>query len=226
MFRALYNWFLCPPGIAAIRRSRPPGKPRLLDVGCGNHGPKIAKRYLPECEYHGLYDRRWNLDDEDTRCMDRAFEIDLESPAALDQVPDGAYDALICSHVLEHLADPYVVVGPLARKLKPGGVFYVEVPSERSLRLPRAANGWMGIRGCLNFRDDDSHKTMVDLGRVSAILIGEGFDVRGPRPRRMWRRVLFFPLYVLAVLAVKRFIPASVMWDVTGFAACLTAVRQ
>lgn len=222
----LYDWFLYPHRVAAIRPFlRGAAAPRLLDIGCGNHAPKTTKRYLPSCVYHGVDNRRWNRDAEDDACMDRYFELNLDQPGALAVVPDAAYDAVLCSHVLEHLAEPCRVVEALAPKVRPGGVFYVEVPSPRSLTLPRAAGGWMGIRGCLNFYDDDTHRTMVDMHAVAGVLRKSGFAVGAPRPRRLWRRVWGLPLFILGVLVTKGFIPASVVWDVTGFATTLTAVR-
>ena len=225
--RILYDWFLYPHHIAAIAPYlRAAARPQVLDIGCGNHAPKIAKRYLPRCIYHGVDNRRWNRDAEDDACMDRFFELDVNRLESLAALPDAAYDAVICSHVLEHLAEPYHVVAALAAKVRPGGVIFVEVPSPRSLTLPRAANGWLGIRGCLNFHDDETHRTMVDLDVVADTLRRAGFAVNAPRPRRMWRRVLGLPLFVVAVLVTKGFIPASVVWDITGFATILTAVRE
>lgn len=47
----------------------------------------------------------------------------------LDDVPDGAhFDAIVCSHVLEHLADPGETLRRLAGLLVPGGVLFAEVP--------------------------------------------------------------------------------------------------
>ena len=181
--QVVYDWLAYPHRIAAIRKFVVNEKPRLLDVGRGNHSPKITKRYLPMCEYHGIEHTRWNLDAEDDEKTDRIFRINLEDPDALAAVPDREYDAVICSHVLEHLSDPYTVSGRLADKLRPGGMLYVEVPSETSLKLPRTGNGWMGIRGCLNFRDDESHKTMVDLSAVSTILRTSGLSVSKARRR-------------------------------------------
>lgn len=55
-----------------------------------------------------------------------------------DVAADRKFDLIICSHVLEHLADPKSVVDKLARHLSPGGVLYVEVPMElwRNVPLP------------------------------------------------------------------------------------------
>lgn len=46
------------------------------------------------------------------------------------------FDLIVCSHVLEHLADPYSVVHALRSYLASGGVFYVEVPLEIWKKAP------------------------------------------------------------------------------------------
>jgi SAM-dependent methyltransferase len=224
LLQTMYKWFTLPHRLAAIRPFLRTSHPRVLDIGCGNHSPKVTKRYYPHCTYHGVDNRRWNRDDEDDRQIDQFFNIDLETPGCLSPIPAGFYDAVICSHVLEHLAQPYALIGSLAAKLAPGGVLLIEVPAPKSTRLPRAGNGWLGVRGCLNFYDDDTHKTMVDLARVGVLLRDTGLATQGPVTSILWRRVLFLPLYLAAVLIAKGFVPASLLWDVTGFAHRLTGV--
>jgi len=222
---AIYNWLVYPHRLAFVRPYLPGGRVRVLDVGCGNHSPRITKRYLPDCVYHGLQKSRWNLDEGDDRSIDRLYEVDLDDRSGPDTVPDAAYDAVICSHVLEHLRAPGRALALLARKVAPGGVLYVETPTARSLRLPRAENGWMGFRGCLNFRDDETHVKPVDPRTVVEVLRGAGLGVRGPAPRWMWRRVLLLPFYCAGCLATKGFVPASVLWDVTGFACYVIGIK-
>ena len=49
-------------------------------------------------------------------------------------LPDAAFDAIICCEVLEHLAfNPIPVVRELKRILKPGGVIYIATPNFASL---------------------------------------------------------------------------------------------
>ena len=43
---------------------------------------------------------------------------------------DDTFDAIICSHVLEHVADPLGTLRDLRARLRPGGRIYAEVPSE------------------------------------------------------------------------------------------------
>ena len=191
---------------------------RVLDVGCGNHSPSITKKYFPDSVYVGLDREPWNVEELDYRMMDEYIHSDLESPDCLGAVPDGSFDVVICSHVLEHIDDPLETASQLATKLKPSGLMYIETPAKISAHLPRAATGWMGVRGCLNFRDDETHKALVDLSMLRRRLETEGFRVSAIRRRFLWRRVLLLPGYVAAGLLMRGYIPASVLWDVTGFA--------
>ena len=44
------------------------------------------------------------------------------------QVPDGAYDAVVCHQVLEHVREPQSAMDEMARVLKPGGRVVLSVP--------------------------------------------------------------------------------------------------
>lgn len=69
---------------------------------------------------------------------------------------DGSFQLVVCAHVLEHLGRPTAVIGELARVLSPGGLLYVELPSERSLRVPSAPR-WLDPRPPLAFHDEPTH---------------------------------------------------------------------
>ncbi len=45
------------------------------------------------------------------------------------EVPDNSYDVIICTQVLEHIANPFKATGELRRILKPGGRLLVTVPA-------------------------------------------------------------------------------------------------
>lgn len=47
-----------------------------------------------------------------------------------EQLQGAAYDLVVLSHVLEHVADPIALVRDAAAALRPGAIFYVEVPYE------------------------------------------------------------------------------------------------
>jgi SAM-dependent methyltransferase len=81
-----------------------------------------------------------------------AMDLDVEPlPFA-----DGAFRLVVCAHVLEHLRRPQVVLGELRRVLAAGGRLYVEMPSERSLRVPRAPR-WFEPDIPLAFHDEPTH---------------------------------------------------------------------
>ena len=223
MLRDIYVWFEYPHRFLAVREvlSRP--GVTVLDIGCGNHSPSLTKRYFPSCRYEGVDCQVWNRDAADESAMDRFFLLDLDEPAALDAIPDAAYDVIFCSHVLEHLWQPVEVFEGLLRKLRPGGLLYVEVPSARSLRFPPARHGWFGIRGCLNFWDDPTHRTLVFLPRLMEIAREHRCVIRRAGTRFLWRRVLLLPCYMMAGIVLRGYIPASVVWDAVGFAEYFVA---
>jgi SAM-dependent methyltransferase len=54
--------------------------------------------------------------------------VDFHSDLASIPRPDGAYDAIVCSHVLEHVADDRAALRELHRVLAPGGWAVLQVP--------------------------------------------------------------------------------------------------
>lgn len=125
----------------------------MLDIGCWNYS---FRRF---CEQIGLK----NLDH---------FGVDRETPP--DAVPDGYvfervdldggrlpfgddhFDGVVLSHVVEHVSRPLPLVDEAFRVLKPGGVLYLECPSERSLWIPSMPFKFGEFRS-LNFFDDPTH---------------------------------------------------------------------
>jgi SAM-dependent methyltransferase len=58
----------------------------------------------------------------------------------------GSFDAVILAAVLEHLYDPDETVREIARVLRPGGAFFVDVPNETGLYF-RLGNLYQKLRG-------------------------------------------------------------------------------
>lgn len=70
--------------------------------------------------------------------------------------PDGTFDYVNCSHVLEHLVNPIGALKEIARVLKPGGYLYLETPDIRWASLPRIPF-LTSDDGTYNFWDDPTH---------------------------------------------------------------------
>lgn len=225
MISEYYNRFFPPFRLAWARRVFRGQSPQVLDIGCGNHSPVRTKQALAGCTYHGVDRGRWNSNAADRAACDRYFQVDLNAPAALQALPLAFYDLVVMSHVLEHLEHPADVLRGVHALIKPGGTLYVELPSARSLRLPCALNGWGPVRGCLNYRDDTTHLAPPDIAALRAVLSEAGFRVSPLRYARLIRKILFMPLISVVCLVVKGFIPASVLWDATGFSVYMTARR-
>ena len=220
----IYRWFELPHRFHALRHILSQPGTRVLDVRCGNHSPSLTKRYYPHCRYTGLDRERWNRDQSDDQAADEFYTIDLEKPHELIRLPNDHYDVIFCSHVLEHVSQPQQVLEKLVPKLRPGGAIYVEVPSSRSLRLPRARHGrW--VHGCLNFHDDPTHKVLVPIRDIIDTLTRAGLKIHYAGQRFLWRRIVLLPVYMLAGLILRGYIPASVLWDLLGFADVVVAVR-
>ncbi|MFB9844065.1 class I SAM-dependent methyltransferase [Mucilaginibacter ginsenosidivorans] len=104
-----------------------PAGSRLLDAGAGE------QPYRPFCshlhyvsqdigEYDGkgevgLQTERWDFG-----------KLDIVSDIASIPEPDGAFDAILCSEVIEHIPDPVRVFGEFSRLLRPGGHLILTAP--------------------------------------------------------------------------------------------------
>lgn len=87
-------------------------KGRALDIGCGL---RPYARYL-----------------EARRCVgiDILAEVQPDIRAYCDQLPfkDGSFDSVICTEVLEHVAQPRSCLAGINKVLKKGGFVYITVP--------------------------------------------------------------------------------------------------
>ncbi len=105
-----------------------PAGGRILDAGAGE------LRFKPYCAHldyvsqdfggydgkgdgRGLHTGEW-----------KSGGVDIRSDITAIPEPDGSFDAILCSEVLEHVPDPRAALGELVRLLKPGGTLIVTAP--------------------------------------------------------------------------------------------------
>lgn len=106
---------------------------RLLDVGCGaGDNAKLVKDSHPKCEVFGI--TYSEIEAERARqhmihCW--VFDIEGDLPSNL---ANQRFDAIIFSHVLEHLQDPITVLANFTQLLNSQGEVLIAVPNVLSWR--------------------------------------------------------------------------------------------
>ncbi len=111
------NWLESKRLLEQAKEEIPPGA-RLLDAGSGEGR---YKAFFDHTRYVGLDlavgDENWDY-------------TGLDSIGDLRELPfpDESFDAAVCVQTLEHVNDPFQVIGEIGRVLKPGGRFYLSAP--------------------------------------------------------------------------------------------------
>lgn len=127
------------PFFQAVLRNYQPKPMRALDIGSGAGFVAVA---LGDIANITAVDRS-----PDAVFQARAAGVPIVAVADATQLPfgDGTYDAVICSEVLEHIADPALAIAEAARITVPGGLFLFSTPSRTAwsrLTLIEAAQRW------------------------------------------------------------------------------------
>ncbi len=105
-----------------------PAGSRLLDAGAGeqpfrkfcahlNYVSQDFAEYDPRSDPTGLQMSGWDYG-----------RLDIVSDLARIPQPDGSFDAILCTEVLEHIPDPLAALGEFARLLRPGGELILTAP--------------------------------------------------------------------------------------------------
>jgi 2-polyprenyl-3-methyl-5-hydroxy-6-metoxy-1,4-benzoquinol methylase len=121
----------------------PPGAERILDLGCSSGALGAALRARQGAEVIGI-ERDPELAADAEGRLDRVIVADIEELFGSEDGSEiGPVDCLIAADVLEHLADPWTVLGNAARLVKPGGTVVISLPNVRFWETFRA----VGLRG-------------------------------------------------------------------------------
>lgn len=138
---------------------------RLMDVGCGDGNMlKLAE---------GLGWSAVGLEvDSSAVQVARSRGLDVVEGTYSRLLEYGEeFDCIICSHVLEHVHEPIVMISNLSKTLRPAGVLLLSLPNASSQLREHFGNDWRGLEA-------PRHLTIPSLRRLEAILRTAGFSVR------------------------------------------------
>ncbi|HJX83388.1 MAG TPA: class I SAM-dependent methyltransferase [Candidatus Angelobacter sp.] len=135
---------------------------RLLDVGCGN-GEALESMAALGWQTEGL--------DIDPIAVQVARSKGLkvrQGTLQSQQFASGAFDAVVMSHVIEHVHDPVLMMQECNRILKPGGRLVVITPNIRSWGHRIYKSDWRGL-------EPPRHLQIFTRSALSALSARAGF---------------------------------------------------
>ena len=145
---------------------------RVLDVGCGNGanmrllaelGHDVMGLTLSEAE-------SLEVQKQGYKCS--VCDINAEAPP----FPRNSFDALLFSHVLEHVAQPEEVLKRYVQLLRPGGGVYVALPN-----VMQFGQRWQFVRGRFRYRDiglmDHTHLRFFDFFTARQLIENAGIKI-------------------------------------------------
>ncbi|MDP9320011.1 MAG: class I SAM-dependent methyltransferase [Chloroflexota bacterium] len=128
---------------------------RVMDIGCGSGGMLRLLQALGWTDLHGIEP------DPAAAAIARSTGADVRQGAVEDVLPvypDGHFDAIVASMVIEHVADPYAVMREIARTLRPGGELLLSTVTRDSMDAAFFGEYWAGFdfpRHMTFFRNED-----------------------------------------------------------------------
>lgn len=114
-------------------------KGKLVEIGFGNAQTLLHMR-----------DLGWDAEgiEFDTVCVDKARKLGLrvgEGDFRAQNYADGSLDAVVGSHVIEHVPDPGELIAAIHDKLAPGGRMVLVTPNGKSLGCRFMGADWRGL---------------------------------------------------------------------------------
>ncbi|MFM1986756.1 MAG: hypothetical protein RIS18_973 [Actinomycetota bacterium] len=172
----------------------PENTSKVLDVGCGfgNLGKKLKE--MRKLEYYGVEFSESATIYLDKIC-DKYWIGDLEK-LNIDELP--MVDCLIAADILEHLENPWGILGKLVSKLESNGVAIISIPNVRNLNII----GKLLIKGTWEYEDsgilDRTHLRFFTRQSIISLITQSDLDIQTISSNidnyGMLRRIITWPL--------------------------------
>lgn len=184
---------------------------KILDIGSGNINTAKASKYLVKNSiYYGIDIYRNISKSLSNQYIDNYIITDKNKFNKEIRKIEIEFDAVICSHVIEHVDDREETLKSLITKLKKGGYLYLSFPSEYSVNFPSRS-------GTLNYYDDPTHidkppefKKMIEILKQNQIKI----EFKSKRYRPLFLFLIGFIADLVCVISKKGSIG---VWEKWGF---------
>jgi SAM-dependent methyltransferase len=138
------------------------------DFGCGYHAA-FVRSVLPQILSAVLVDTALA---SDLKQHPKVTGIEGVLPDALEQVPSGSLDLVLCISVLEHLWNPVGALEQCHRIVRPEGICLFNVPSWRGKRFLEYSAFRLGLSPRAEM---DDHKAYYDVRDFWPLLVRAGF---------------------------------------------------
>ena len=135
---------------------------RLLDIGCGA-GTLLRAARRAGWDAAGTEVSRPAVE----HVRREGFEV-FAGELREARFPDGHFDVVTASEILEHLPDPRVLLDEVARILRPGGLFWGTTPHGRGLSARALGIEWSTV-------SPPEHLQLFSLGGMRRLLKSAGF---------------------------------------------------
>jgi 2-polyprenyl-3-methyl-5-hydroxy-6-metoxy-1,4-benzoquinol methylase len=154
---------------------------RLLDVGCGTGGLLQAAASAS-----------WHVEgiDVSNKAAEHVKNLGFEvfcGTLEKAQFPDNSFDVVTASELLEHVPSPRLLVGEIARILRPGGLFWTTTPHARGISGRLLGLKWSVL-------SPPEHLQLFSVAGARKLLSGVGFRILTVRteatnPYELWHRL-------------------------------------
>lgn len=191
---------------------------KVLDIGCGNASVLAFKDVNPSIHYTGIdigdyYQTPYSKD-----AMDQYHIFDPDTFASMVDTLDTDYDAVVCSHNIEHCNDPNGVLLAIFRRLKKGGKLYLSFPTSESVNFPSRF-------GTLNYYDDETHnEELPNFKNFLKILDRENFGIIY-KSERYSPKILWLIGFFLEPFSKRKKSVMTGTWEYYGFESIIQALK-